>query len=291
MPLALKYRIRQRTGYRTRISFSCLWRQPEVCEQVRRSLARIQGVEDVQVRWRSGSVILVHPHGPVDLARLFADIQATIARLTTAPPRGTRMECGCLAAPSRRQDVHSHISGAALLFSGLYLLYLYGKRVLLALVPATAGPVRILTLPALVAFAISLPIQRQAVDNFRRSGRPDMGLDFYGDPLFFFALYREYPCGADRLLAFQSLQLARGSAFVFGPARRCGICFPVTCQTGLASSRWPRSWRSRPPTFSQGDVIILRKGNAIPGRWSRFCPEQALVDEAALTGEDAPVSA
>nr|WP_321465105.1 cation-translocating P-type ATPase [uncultured Desulfobulbus sp.] len=285
MPLALKYRIRQRTGYRTRISFSCLWRQPEVCEQVRRSLARIQGVEDVQVRWRSGSVILVHPHGPVDLARLFADIQATIARLTTAPPRGTRMECGCLAAPSRRQDVHSHISGAALLFSGLYLLYLYGKRVLLALAPATAGPVRILTLPALVAFAISLPIQRQAVDNFRRSGKPDMGLISTG--ILYFSLLTGNTLAALTVFWLFNLSSWLEDRIRIRTRQAVREMLSDTCQQAWLL-RDGMEVEVEAAELQPGDLIVLRMGNVVPAD-GIVLSGTALVDEAALTGEDEPL--
>ena len=283
MTTPLKYRIRQQTDYRTRISFDCLWRQPEQCEQVRRSLVRLEMFEDVQVRWRSGSVILVHPNRPVNLADLLNKVTLSLARATRKVPQ---MQCGCLAVPSRKQDSAAHVSGAVLLFSGFYLLYLYGKRLLRALVPVTAGSARVLTLPALVAFYISLPIQRQAVDNFRSSGKPDMGMISTG--ILYFSLFT-----GNTLAALTVFWLFNLSSWL---EDRIRIRTRQAVREMLSDS-CQQAWLLRDGLeieveageLQPGDVIVLRMGNVIPAD-GIVLSGTALVDEAALTGEDEPLS-
>ncbi|MGE4560039.1 MAG: heavy metal translocating P-type ATPase [Desulfobulbus sp.] len=286
MKTALYYSIRQRTGYRTRITFPRLKRQQEKCDQLRRALLGLEGVEDARVRPGTGSVILVHPHHRVALRPLLEQValalDAAVVPLSSSAPRSERDR---RAASAPHNEAGGHVSGPVLLLSGLYLLYLYAKRVLLALAPAPAGPARILTLPALAALGLSLPIQRQAMDNLRRSGRPDMGLISTG--LLYFSLLTGNTLAA--LTVFWLFNLSSWLEDRIRIRTRQAV-------RDMLSGTCRQAWLLRDgleievdaADLQPGDVIVLRVGNVIPADGTVLAGS-AFVDEAALTGEDAPV--
>ncbi len=287
MTTALQYHIRQCTGYRTRITFSCLKQRQERCDLVRKALMRLEGVEDARVRPRTGSVILVHPRHSVDLC-LLLDQVASVRTLGAAPgssPPPPSRERGRRADAGPQNEPDGHVSGPVLLLSGLYLLSLYAKRMLLALVPAAAGSTRILTLPALVALGLSLPIQRQVMDNLRRSGKPDMGLISTG------LLYLSLLTG-NTLAALTVFWLFNLSSWLEDRIR----IRTRQAVREMLSDTCRQAWLLRDgleievdaAVLQPGDVIVLRMGNVVPADGTVLAGS-AFVDEAALTGEDEPV--
>ncbi len=284
----LSHRIRQHTSYRTRITVPCLRRKPQRCDHVSRDLVSLTGVDNVQVRSSSGSVILEHPEGPIDPGFVLT----RIARILDVVPDGPAPHpphhsgCGCITGPAaQRTEPRGHVSGSILLLSGLYLLFLYAKRVFLALAPAVSSPNRILTLPALVAFGLSLPIQRQAVDTLRRSGKPDMGLISTG--LLYFSLFTGKTLAALTVFWLFNLSGWLEDRIRIRTRQAVREMLTDTCQ---------RAWLVRDgleieidaASLRPGDEIVLRKGNGVPADGTVLAGS-AFVDEAALTGEDAPV--
>ena len=288
MPVAPQYRLRQRTFHRTRITLSCLWREPSRCAHVRASLSHLAGAADIQVRPNSGSVIVLHPQGPVDLedllARIAQAVQEKAALAPMAPPH--RQGCGCLTGPASPDEPRGHVSGPVLFLSGLYLLYLYVKRMFLALAPTVAAPTRLLTLPAVVALAISLPIQRQAMDNLRRSGKPDMGLISTG--LLYFSLLTGNTLAALTVFWLFNLSSWLEDRIRIRTRQAVREMLNDTCQ---------RAWLLRDgmeievdaADLRPGEVMVLRRGNVVAADGTVLAGS-AFVDEAALTGEDAPVA-
>ncbi|WP_448871254.1 heavy metal translocating P-type ATPase [Desulfobulbus propionicus] len=286
MIIALDYRLRQRTKYRTRITFSCLKQQPERCDRVQRTLVRVEGIEDALVRPATGSVILVHPRQKVNLRLLLDQVaQALDPDAASAPCPGPRRGAVRRADAVSQSGSVGHVSGPILLLSGLYLLYLYVKRVVLALAPAPAVITPILTLPALVAFGLSLPIQRQGMDNLRRTGKPDMGLISTG--LLYFSLLTGRTLAA--LTVFWLFNLSSWLEDRIRIRTRQAV-------REMLSGACQRAWLLRDgleievdaASLHPGDVIVLRLGNVVPADGT-VLSGSAFVDEAALTGEDEPV--
>lgn len=288
MPIALHYRLRQRTAYRTRITLPCLWREPLRCEHVRTSLLSLDGVADIQVRSGSGSVIVLHPQGPIDLDDLLARIALAVQGVPAPSSKALsrRHSCDCLVNQASPGESRGHVSGPVLFLSGLYVLYLYAKRLFLALTPTITAPTRLLTLPALVALAISLPIQRQAIDNLRQSGKPDMGLISTG--LLYFSLLTGNTLAALTVFWLFNLSSWLEDRIRIRTRQAVREMLSDTCQ---------RAWLLRDgievevdaADLQPGEVIVLRRGNVVVADGTVLAGS-AFVDEAALTGEDAPVA-
>jgi len=287
MSVPLHYRIRQRTAFRTRLTVGCLWREPQRCAYVRGQLLALTGAVEVQVRAESGSVIVLHPQGPLDLGDLLARIARALRTVPApslpAPPH--RQGCGCTTCPAEGREARGHVPGPILVLSGLYLLYLYAKRVFLALAPVAAAPARILTLPALVAFAISLPIQHQAIDNLRQSGKPDMGLISTG--LLYFSILTGNTLAALTVFWLFNLSSWLEDRIRIRTRQAVREMLSDTCQC---------AWVLRDGVeievdatgLQPGEVMVLRRGNVVAAD-GRVMGGSAFLDEAALTGEDAPV--
>ncbi len=283
MPPVFRYHIRQHTAYRTRVTFPCLRRQPETCEHVRRGLAGLAEVEDVQVRPCSGSVILVHPQKPVRFATLLEQIRPLLGATPSILHQNNPAAKDALAA-SDHEEPSGHVSGMVLLLSGGYLLYLYIKRIF-GLVAVKVGPARMLTLPAAVAFALSLPVQRQAIDTFRRSGKPDMGIISTG--ILYFSLFAGNTLAPLTVFWLFNLSSWLEDSIRIRTRHAVREMLSGTCQ---------QAWLLREgleievdaATLQAEDVIVLRKGNVIPADGT-VLSGRALIDQGTLTGEDDPL--
>ncbi|MBM9538708.1 heavy metal translocating P-type ATPase [Desulfobulbus alkaliphilus] len=284
----MRFFIRHRRPYRTRILFPRLRGRDEHCARVQASLAALPGVSAVQVRSASGAVILEHPAQAIPVRDIITRTVAALASSATAEPDN---RCPLPAAragtwkPEKRGPRQSHVPGPILLLSGLYLLYLSFKRLMAAVGTATVAPAPLLSLPTLVTLGLSLPIQRQALDNLRRSGRPDMGLISTG--LLYLSLFT-----GNVLTAFTVFWLFNLSSWI---EDRIRIRTRQAVRAMLSGSR-TSAWLVRDgmeievhaDSLVPGDLIALRRGSTVPAD-GVVVAGAALIDEAALTGEDVPV--
>lgn len=281
--------LKHRRPYRTRIVFPHLKGREERCAAIRKVFSQLAGVDGVQVRSRSGSVILEHPRGPVSLATLLQAAASASLLPTTVPetagPDGSGVCCSSRTA-GKRQDAPRHVSGLVLATSGVYLLFLFARRLFVAALPPVSLVSRLLSLPALIALGLSLPIQAQAIEHLKQSGKPDMGLISTGllyvslltgnvlATLTVFWLFNLSSWLEDRIRA-RTRRAVRG--MLTGTCRRAWLI-----RNGLESEVDVDSLRP-------GDVIALRLGNVIPVD-GVVISGNGLIDEAAMTGENDPAA-
>lgn len=174
----LSYRLRQHKAYRTRIQFPSLIGNSAWCNLVQDRLAKLTGVK-VEVRLWTGSVILEHHEGEVDICDVIDTVQQVCSDSVDIETNAALQGVGTIV--TKKENRKYHVSGGTLIVSGLYLVYLSLRRITIAAgavvgVATATGTASIATLPVIATFTISLPVQRQAIDNFRRTGRPDMGM-------------------------------------------------------------------------------------------------------------------
>jgi manganese/zinc-transporting P-type ATPase C len=282
--------IKHRRPYRTRIIFPRLRRQNDRCALVQASLAALPGVSVVQVRPASGAAIVEHPAQAIPIRDIITATAAAMVhssaaaadpvhrRSLAAPRPGT-------SKPGKREARHAHIPGPILLLSGLYLVYLSFKRLVTAAGTAALAPTPLLSLPTLVTLGLSLPVQRQALDNLRRSGRPDMGLISTG--LLYLSLFT-----GNVLAAFTVFWLFNLSSWIEDRIRIRTRRAVRAMLSGARTSAWlvrdGVEIEVHGDSLVPGDLIALRRGSTIPAD-GVVVAGAALVDEAALTGEDVPV--
>jgi len=289
---ACPYRVRQRHPARTRLQFTELRGRPAHCALVARGLRAMAGVRHAEARPTTGSVILEHPDAPIALAQVIALVTTTsqviIAPLPPEqdPLRPVSAAVGCCPRP-QEDGRKTHVSGLTLLLSSVYILYLFVRGIFVS-TTAAAGSLlgRILTLPALVALGLSLPIQRQALDNLRQTGRPDMGLISTG--LLYLSILTGNVLAA--LVVFWLFNLSSWLEDRIRTRTRQAV-------REMLGGRGQTAWLLHDnleievdaASLQAGDIISLRLGNAVPadGRVIHGC---ALVNEAALTGESLPVT-
>ena len=251
----------------------------------------LPGVANVQVRVRSGSVILEHPDESVPLTAILdlvsmaaADVNLT-SGLTVALPKGSAPCCsgnGNLPDSTRK----NHVSVPVLILSGLYILYLFGKRLFTTTTIPTSLVARVFTLPALVAFGLSLPIQRQAIEDLKRTGRPDMGL------ISTVLLYVSILTG-NVLAALTVFWLFNLSSWLEDRIRIRTRLAVREMLTGKVHTAWlvkdDVEIEVDVDSLQPGEVISLRLGNIIPVDGT-VVKGSALVNESTLTGEGLPVT-
>ncbi|MEA2084230.1 MAG: heavy metal translocating P-type ATPase [Thermodesulfobacteriota bacterium] len=291
MPIT-QYAIKHRRPYRTRIRFRYLkWRE-KLCAAARKKLLELPGVTNVQVRVRSGSVILDHPDGQVALASILDLVFGAAAEVNLASShRGVRSKKKFLCRIcSGNDDIRNkarknHISGPVLFFSGLYILYLFGKRLFTTAAVSTSLAVRLFSLPALVAYGLSLPIQRHAILNLKRTGKPDMGFISTG------LLYVSILTG-NVLAALSVFWLFNLSSWLEDRIKTRTRQAVREMLTGKVHTAWlvkdAAEIEVEVCSLQPGDIISLRLGNTIPVDGT-VVTGKALVNEATMTGEGVPV--
>jgi len=77
---SLKYRVKHRQPYRTRLKLPVLLFRDALCPQIEKLLHGLSGVTGVEVHARTGSVILEHPGGLVEIAAVLEIIDEALAR-------------------------------------------------------------------------------------------------------------------------------------------------------------------------------------------------------------------
>jgi cation-transporting P-type ATPase C len=179
----LQYKVKHRQLYRTRLKLPVLFSRDALCSQIEKLLRELSGVTGVEVHASTGSVILEHPDGLVEIAAVLEIIDEALARPVpqgnsspVLPTKSTKCRLCGTDRSLKNTDKKNHVSGLVLVASGLYLLYLWMRHLFSASPVPISAVSRVTSLPALVALGLSIPIQRQAIQNLKRTGKPDIGI-------------------------------------------------------------------------------------------------------------------
>ena len=286
----IQYSIKHRQPYRTRIRFFHLKRRKNLCAAVQTRLLDVSGIASAQVRDSSGSVIIEHPDGVIPLA-LIVNIASGVpvvnadsnSECSLNSLQGHSSSCACSSI--HNSTGKNHVSGRVLLFSGLYIFYLFAKRVFTTVVIPATFIARVFTLPALVALGLSRPIQRQAIENFKQSGKPDMGLISTG------LLYASILTG-DVLAALVVFWLFNLSSWLEDRIKTRTRQAVREMLGGKVHNAWlvrdGAEIEVEVDSLTPDDIISLRLGNTIPVDGT-VTQGSSLVNESTLTGEGMPV--
>ncbi len=277
-----RFIVRQHKPYRTRIQFKELRSRRKLCAVISRSLLSLPGVDAAEARPSSGSVVVVHRTTPVLLDSI---IKSVVAEIEQQGETLAQQSVGPVCLPSKTARKQYHVSGTMLLLSGVYLLYLFGRRLFLSVSRSVAPATPLLSLPTLVTLGLSLPVQRQAVDNLKRTGKPDMGLISTG------LLYVSLLTG-NVLTALTIFWLFNLSSWLESR---------ITTRTRQAiremlSGKAEKVWLVQDGVevevpveeLQPGDIISLRLGSGIAVD-GQVVEGEALVNESSMTGESLPV--
>ncbi len=285
------YSIKQRQTYRTRIKFRRLRRQPGLCRQARLLLLEYPGISAADVRARSGSVILEHPAGPVEIAAVLKIITQAVFLSRKASLSGQDLStnprrCEKRGNAYRPSDKKNHVSGPTLVAAGLYLLILWARNLFFTRVDPLPVSIitRVTSFPALVALGLSIPIQRQALENLRHTGKPDIGLISTG------LLYLSILLGntTTALVVFWLFNLSSWlESRIRTRTRRAIRAMLQQKVTDVWLVRDGVEIRVSVEELVTGNVISLRRGNTIPADGTVVLGK-ALVNESVMTGERFP---
>ncbi len=282
----MRYTIRHRKPYRTRIQFLFLRGRPALCSELEDRLQDNEDFARVKIRPQTGSIIFEHPKKQVLLPTIITRVKALADVLSGTALQPAVQPSSTSAGRSRSDKNPYHVSGLTLVFSGLYLLYLSVKRVLGTIAAPAAMAARVFTLPAIVAIGLSLPIQRHALDNLKKNGRPDMGLISTG------LLYASILTGSV-LPALTVFWLFNLSSWLEDRIRIRTRTAVREMLTGNVQSVWVVKGGVELEvdidSVGPGDSIALRPGNIIPVD-GVVVDGESLVNEASLTGESMLIS-
>ncbi len=273
--MKIPFILRHRCFHRTRLQYACLKNNRSLCHHLEDELLGQYGVVRVEARPQTGSLILCHPQGLADLQQIIVKVEQACGSFVPMRQKNSveQKDADNLAKKKR------HVSGLTLVVSGLYLLYLFLKRVFVT------QPASLLPLPALVTVALSWPIQRQATENLKKTGRPDMGL------ISTVLLYSSLAMG-NVLTSYTIFWLFNLSSWLESLIQN------RTRQTirEMLLARDDKVWlvkdggefEVKADILQPGDKIVLRLGSVVPVD-GRIRKGQAFVDESMLTGESQPI--
>ena len=271
------YRIRQHTAYRTRVSFPGLRNKTALCNRIRTILSGEEDFAGVEVRPVTGSVIIQHPKKAVPVSRIIGLVRSTLA---DAGGKDTGRAC----APCMGKS--THVSGTMLILSGCYLLYLGLKKIFQPVLTPVSLVGKVFSLPYLTAFFLSIPVLRHTLSNFRRTGKPDMGL------ISLMLLYAALFLG-NILSALFILWLFNLSSWLETRIQSSTRRAIRDMLAGNISKAWlldEQGLEREVPaeTLQTGDAISLHSGFAVPVD-GKIISGRVIVNEARLTGEELPV--
>ena len=170
------YRIRQAKPFRTRIQFERFRGQPRCCNFMTEKLAGFPGVMHVEVRPKTGSVILAHPDTPVSVSEVVEMVTGLARRLDALEvTTGASSATACSPAPGQG-DLPGHRSGIALVFSGIYLGSLIFRRLIALQPPAMTWVRGLISFPFILALYLAWPVQKEAVTRFQETRELDLGM-------------------------------------------------------------------------------------------------------------------
>ena len=237
-------------------------------------------------------MILVHPDHAIDLEAILGLIQDQAGILDTLACQGGKKTLDDPLADPARSDrpddcaQQSHVSGLALAVSGVYLAGLMIRRAVVPVAPAAGLLAGVITLPAALTLWLAAPIQRRALEHFRETSQPDMGLISTG------LLYVSLLTG-NVATAFLVAWLYNLAGWTETRVK------DHTCRQvrDMLTRRQTRAWKlmDHVPVevdakdLVPGDIIVLDQGHAVPAD-GIVIDGRALVNEAAMTGESLPVA-
>lgn len=288
---SFKYRVKHRQPYRTRLKLPVLLSRDALCRQIEKLLHELSGVTGVEVHASTGSVILEHPGGLVEIAAVLETIDEALARPVppgnsspVLPTKSTKCRLCGTDRSLKNTDKKNHVSGLVLVASGLYLLYLWMRHLFSAAPVPISAVSRVTNLPALVALGLSIPIQRQAIQNLKRTGKPDIGLLSTG--LLYLSIL--FGNAVTALVVFWLFNLSGWLESRIRERTRTAV-------RAMLQQKVTEVWLVRDRVEIQvsvdelvpGDVISLRLGNTIPIDGT-VVEGKALINESVMTGETFP---
>ncbi len=283
----LSFKIRQAKPFRTRIQYPALRHKPACCQHIETLLAPLDGVVGVEVRPETGSIILVHPNQPIKIrtiSTLVQDQHPVLQKLRSAKPLQKARALQGAACPEQA-DKTFHVSGATLIISGLYMGWLMVKRVLAPVAPAASLLARVVTIPGLLALWLAIPIQRQAIENYKTTGRIDMS--FVSTGLLAVSLFT-----GNIMTALAVAWLYNLSGWTESRIKRHTRRLVRDMLTGQQTHAWKLvdgvEVQVNTLDLVPGDIIVLGNGNAIPVDGT-VIQGTALVNASAMTGESLPL--
>lgn len=280
----MKYKFRQVKPFRTRIQFPGLRHRPACCAYVQKRLGALAGFDLVEVRPASGSIVLVHPQAPGDLKEVLDLIFSCKPALNDIS--ATEMPANEMpASQTNETDASFHVSGLTLLFSGAYIGWLMLKRVFAPVLTTGTLAVRLVSLPSLLTLWLVMPIQRQAIKNFKNTGWIDMSLLSTG--LLYVSLFT-----GNIVTALVVAWLYNLSGWMESKIQ----LHTRKAVKAMLMGRQTHAWklidgvevRVAAHTLIPGDTIVLSYGNTVPVD-GRVIKGMVLVNESAMTGEGVPV--
>ena len=292
---SVKYKIAHCLPWRTRIRIVRLREKSRtVSREIERQLEELDNIVLAEVRSSTGSIILKHPDGLITLDNVFITIEKALDQLPQAADYSPDQDvksglCGqCYTGNNlKKAGVTSHVSGLTLVVSGLYLLYLWMRKLFPPAVAPMATSIigRITSLPALTALGLSLPIQHQALENLKQHGKPDIGLLSTG--LLYLSIL--FGNATTALVVFWLFNLSGWLESRITEQTRKAI-YSMLRQKETCAWLVRDGVEIRIPVaeLEVRDIISLRRGNSIPADGT-VIKGKALVNEAAMTGENFPI--
>ncbi|WED23928.1 cadmium-translocating P-type ATPase [Vibrio sp. JC009] len=282
--MGLQFTIRHQTPYRSRIQFKALRGKAETCRKLESILNSSALKVKAEVRVITGSVILLHPKTSIEPSMIAAAVHDA---LQDNPVHDKALTSGVAqksipAEVSQSSNKKNHVSGVTLIASGAYLLYLTLKRTLFAAVSSNIG---LFSFPAAATLAISYPIQREAIENLKKTKRLDTGLIstgllyvslFTGSVLPAYSIFWLYNLAGwlESRIKTKTRQTVR-EMLTQDVEKAWLYCDGVEVETEVSA-------------LKVGDIIVVHGGSAIYVDGT-VIDGNGLVDEATLTGESALV--
>ncbi|WP_321495983.1 heavy metal translocating P-type ATPase [uncultured Desulfobacter sp.] len=280
----MKYKLRQATPFRTRIQFPALRHRPACCSHIQKQLGSLSMFHLVEVRPASGSIVLVHPQAPLDLKGVIDFILSFKPVLDGM----SDAQASAVVSPlhrSKTTDRSFHVSGHSIFLSGVYIGWIMLWRIF-APVPAVGTlATRLVSLPALLTVWLAMPIQRQAIENLKTTGRVDMS--FISTGLLYVSLFT-----GNIMTALAVAWLYNLSGWMESRIREHTRKAVRQMLTGRQTHAWKLvdgvEVRVEAQTLMPGETIVLNHGNTVPVD-GRVVKGTVLVNESAMTGESMPV--
>ncbi len=279
--MSLTHIIRQAKPYRTRIQFPGLRGRPAWCEHIENILVPAYPEMGIDIRCRTGSIVLTHPQGSVDVRHL-ADLVGSQEHVLKTLEPVTVSSDGKKSSIFQGAMSQGHLPGKVLAASGVYLGWL-GVRYLVF--PSAFSVGGVFTLPFALTLCLAFPIQKKAVENVKTTGKADMSLISTG--LLYLSLFTGHVLAA-LAVAWMYNVSSWMEARVKRHARRLVREMFTGRQTQVFVLVDGVEVSMDIHQVQVGDTLVLDQGQAILVDGT-LVKGRILVNEAAMTGESFPV--
>ncbi len=248
------------------------------------ALSTVPGVSHVEIRLGTGSIILLHPAEPPDMEAVRKALAEAIPPQRRPGSSSEARVAGSSSLPDANRG--NHLSGTVLVFAGIYIVFEWVRRLLFGVgAPGRFSLLsRVFSLPALVAVGLSIPIMKEALKNLVNRG---VSMDLLvtcaavlsilmGEVMA--ALVVMWLVNFSEWLETRTVEQTRKAIrdMLQQEVRDAWVVRDgVEVQIPVAD-------------LVKGDVVSLRQGDAIPAD-GNVVEGEALINEAAMTGESRPV--